>query len=171
MAIAETSKKYGAYCHSISFNILNNHEDAEECVNDTYLNVWNAIPPTKPQRFMVFIGRITRNISLNLFKKKNTQKRGGGEIARAIHELEECIAGNSRAEESVEYELITNCINNYLTKQNSLNADIFIRRYWYMDKVSTISERFSLNENTVTSILFRMRKELKSELEKEGVFV
>ena len=72
MAIAETSKKYGAYCHSISFNILNNHEDAEECVNDTYLNVWNAIPPTKPQRFMVFIGRITRNISL----KKRTLKKG-----------------------------------------------------------------------------------------------
>lgn len=168
-AIVETDKKYGSYCYSLSYNILSNKEDAEECLNDTYMKTWNTIPPTRPMHFMAFLGKVIRNISLNLLKKNNAKKRGSDIIKTVSDELEDCIPDSSNVEDQIDYRILIECINTFLSKQPSNKANIFVRRYWYMDTIPSISQRFGMNENTVSSILFRMRQELKSSLEKEGI--
>ena len=168
-AIVETDKKYGPYCYSLSYNILSNKEDAEECLNDTYMKTWNTIPPTRPTHFMAFLGKIIRNISLNLLKKNTAKKRGGDIIKIVSDELEDCIPDNNSVEAEIDYHILMNCINSFLSGQPSTKANIFVRRYWYMDTIPLISQRFKMNENTVSSILFKMRKELKKTLEKEGI--
>lgn len=169
-AIAETDRKYGAYCLRISFNILQNKEDAEECVSETYLKAWDAIPPERPRHFRAFLGKVVRNISLNLLKMHAAKKRGGDAVKIVSDELYECIPDNS-LERELDYRIVLNCINGYLRNQSELRANIFIRRYWYVDTIPAISDRFKMNENTVSSILLRMRKELKELLIKEGVEV
>ena len=166
-AISETDKKYGAYCQRVSFNVLSNKEDAEECVSDTYLKTWNSIPPTRPTRFMAFLGKITRNISLNLLKMNTTKKRGGDLVRVIEEELDECAPKNP-VEEEVNRGLLLDCINAYLNRQIEIKANIFVRRYWYMDTVKAISDRYKMNESTVSTILMKMRKELREYLIKEG---
>lgn len=166
-AISETDKKYGAYCYRVSFNVLSNKEDAEECVSDTYLKTWNSIPPTRPTRFMAFLGKITRNISLNLLKMNTTKKRGGDLVRVIEEELDECAPKNP-VEEEVNRGLLLDCINAYLNRQTEIKANIFVRRYWYMDTVKAISDRYKMNESTVSTILMKMRKELREYLMKEG---
>ena len=166
-AISETDKKYGAYCYSVSFNVLSNKEDAEECVSDTYLKTWNSIPPTRPTRLMAFLGKIARNISLNLLKMNTAKKRGGDLVKVIEEELDECAPRNP-VEEEVNRGLVLDCINSYLGRQTELKANIFVRRYWYMDTIKAISNRYKMNENTVSTILMKMRNELKENLMKEG---
>lgn len=166
-AISETDKKYGAYCYRVSFNVLSNKEDAEECVSDTYLKTWNSIPPTRPTRLMAFLGKIARNISLNLLKMNTAKKRGGDLVKVIEEELDECAPQNP-VEEEVNRGLVLDCINSYLGRQTELKANIFVRRYWYMDTIKAISNRYKMNENTVSTILMKMRNELKENLMKEG---
>lgn len=166
-AISETDKKYGAYCYRVSFNVLSNKEDAEECVSDTYLKTWNSIPPTRPTRLMAFLGKIARNISLNLLKMNTAKKRGGDLVKVIEEELDECAPRNP-VEEEVNRGLVLDCINSYLGRQTELKANIFVRRYWYMDTIKAISNRYKMNENTVSTILMKMRNELKENLMKEG---
>lgn len=166
-AISETDKKYGAYCYRVSFNVLSNKEDAEECVSDTYLKTWNSIPPTRPTRLMAFLGKIARNISLNLLKMNTAKKRGGDLVKVIEEELDECAPQNP-VEEEVNRGLVLDCINSYLNRQTELKANIFVRRYWYMDTIKAISNRYKMNENTVSTILMKMRNELKENLMKEG---
>ncbi len=170
-AICETAKKYNAYCTVIANNILNNLFDAEECVNDTYLNTWNSIPPQKPENLCAYLGKITRNLAINRYKHYNTKKRSGNQTWLALEELQECIPDRSLTEETLDKIILTKSIENFLQSQTKEKCNIFLRRYWYLCSVKEIAQDFKISESKVTSILFRMREKLKKHLEKEGIFI
>ena len=170
-AISETSSRYGGYCTKIAMNILQNKEDSEECVNDTYLKVWNAIPPQRPVRLAAFLGRITRNLSLNMYKAKNAQKRGGSEVALLLSELEGCIPSGSSVDAEYEAGFIAKSIDGFLASAPAESRILFVRRYWYADSIAVIARRFAMSESKVKSSLFRTRNRLREHLEKEGVSI
>lgn len=170
-AISETAKKYGAYCKTIAMNILGNAEDSEECVNDAYLRTWNAIPPQRPVLFPPFLGRITRNASLNRYKARKTAKRGGGEVVLLLDELEECIPSASDVEAEYEAGQTAKAIEDFLITESKENRLVFMRRYWYADSISAIAKRFNISESNVKTMLFRTRNKLREYLEKEGISV
>ncbi len=168
-AIAATAEKYGKYCYTVAYNILHNREDSEECVSDTWLGAWNTIPPKKPNRFSVYLGKITRNFSLNRYRKYNAQKRGLGQSELVFSELEDCISDKQTPEEEIEQAVITEAINKFLYSKPEQKRNIFIRRYWYFYPIKDIAAAYKISESKVTSDLFRMRNELKIFLEKEGI--
>ena len=161
-AVAATAEKYGNYCYSIAFSILHNAEDAEECVNDAYLAAWNSIPPHRPERVAAFLGKITRNVSLNRWKQYNAQKRGEGQTELALSELEECIPAKTGIEQAVEDELLTWSIEKFLYSQPRLKRNLFIRRYWYISSIQELADEYGMSESKVKSLLFRMRKKLNA---------
>ena len=167
-AISRTSEKYGKYCRSIAFNILRNTEDSRECENDTYMAVWNTIPPTKPNSFFAFIGRITRNLAFNKYDYNRAQKRDAG-MNLILEELEECVPVLGSVKESFEAKETAELINAFLHQMDETGRVVFVRRYWYSDSVSDIGKRMGMNESKVKSMLFRMRNKLKTHLEKGGV--
>lgn len=168
-AISATAARYGSYCHSISYNILHNTEDAQECVNDTWLGAWKSMPPHRPNRLSVYLGKITRNLSLNRLKHYTAEKRGLGQAELALSELEECIPAGSDVEQAVEEMALTQSINRFLYAQPRQKRNIFIRRYWYLYPIRDIAQAYGMSESKVASMLFRMRNELKSHLEKEDI--
>lgn len=168
-AVAQTDLKYGKYCRYIAFNILHNDEDSEECVNDAYLRAWNSIPPKKPENIKTYIGKITRNLSLNKFGKLSSQKRGSGQVPMILDELSECIPGNESTENAVESTVITEIINRFLDGLPTETRKIFVRRYWYMSSVKEIANDYGFTQGKVTVTLFRTREKLKKALEKEGI--
>ena len=172
-AIDETAKKYGHYCAAIANNIVQNNEDAEECVNTTYLKTWESIPPQRPAVFRSFLGKITRNLALNKYKGLRAKKRGGGEIDLILDELEECVQSNNSSNNSIEIEcesdLIVKAINSCLLSLDGESRTVFVRRYWYADPITAIAIRFQMSESKVKSMLFRTRKRLRVYLENEGV--
>lgn len=170
-AVRESDEKYGRYCHSISYNILYNDQDAQECVNDTWLNAWNAMPPQRPNRLAVFLGKITRNLSLNRYRLYHVEKRGQGQTALALSELEECVSTSNSPEQASEERLLVESIESFLYAQPQQKRDIFVRRYWYLSAVKEIARDYSMSESKVKSLLFRMRGELKLHLEREGIVV
>ena len=167
-AIAQTAEKYGNYCTSIARNILGSREDAEECVNDTYMNAWNSIPPHHPHRLATFLGRITRNLSFNRYKRIHADKRGGGEVPAVLGELEECVSGENSVEQEVEYKELIKAIDAFLATLPSEQRKIFVCRYWYTDSVSTIAKRFGRRENTISMMLSRTRSKLQAYLVERG---
>ena len=169
-AIEETDKKYGAYCRQVSYNILRNPQDADECVNDTYLGAWNAMPPHRPKRLSSFLGTITRNIALDRYRYNHAQKRSAG-VDVMFSELEGCIPANCRAEEAFELHTVTDVINRFLAGLSSEKRIIFVQRYWYAQPLREIADSLGMSEGQVKSILFRLRAALKTALEKEGVTV
>lgn len=170
-AISETAEKYGRYCYSIAYNILYDTEDAEESVNDTYLNAWNSMPPHRPAVLSTFIGKITRFISLKKWRNKRTQKRGGGNIDLAYEELSECIPAKSAVEEELENKEIAKLIDSFLEMLPVCEQSVFVCRYWYFDSISAISNQFGFSESKVKSMLHRTRKKLRSKLLEEGVVI
>jgi RNA polymerase sigma factor (sigma-70 family) len=168
-AINETSRKFDKYCSKIAMNILDNHEDADECVNDAYLNLWNRIPPERPVMFSAFLGRIVRNLSINKYKANKTKKRGGNEIFLLLSELEECIHSGSTVESEYDAKVVSQTINSFLKTIDSKVRIIFVRRYWYADSITDISSCFQMSESKVKSMLFRTRNKLHAYLIKEGV--
>lgn len=166
-AISSLSEKYGAYCRSIARNILQNEEDAEECVNDSFLMVWNSIPPNSPERLGVYAGKITRNLALNKIKRNFAEKRGGGKTEEALSELEECIPSKNETESCVDEIVFKETVESFLLSQPKEKRNIFIRRYWYLCSVQELSKAYGISESKVKSVLFRMRKELRKKLEKE----
>lgn len=168
-AITETQRSYGRYCHSIAFHILHDREDSDECVNDTWLRAWYAIPPRRPDRFSLFLGTITRNLSFDKWKSKNAMKRGNGEMDIALDELMECVPSANRTEEAVEAAELERMINAFLHTLPERECGIFLRRYWYVEEYGEIARRFGMNLNTVKTSLFRTRGKLKAYLEQEGI--
>ena len=168
-AIDETAGKYGNYCFTISNNILKNNADAQECVNDTYLKTWNSIPPTRPLKLGAFLGRITRNLSLDRYKFNRAKKREGSEFELLLSELEECVSSNQTVEAEFDSNFVTQMINDWLLAQLTENRVLFVRRYWHADSIKDLASRYQKSESKIKSVLFRMRKNLKSHLEKEGV--
>ena len=167
-AITETAAKYGNYCYSIAFNILNNNEDAEESVNDTYNDAWNSIPPHRPSILATFLGKITRRISIDRWRKRNAEKRGGGEIPLVLDELQDCIANVTSVEEEYEKQHLSDVINAFVKSLPETEQKVFLCRYWYVDSISSISKQFGFTESKVKSMLFRTREKLRLVLIKEG---
>ena len=127
-AIVQTDLKYGKYCHVIAWNILFNNEDSEECVNDAYLETWNAIPPTRPFSLKAFLGKITRNNAINRYERNTAQKRGGGETAACLEELAECVSGSDELGSLDDYNHLVSCINDFLAGLGKEQRIIFLRR-------------------------------------------
>jgi len=167
-AISESNRKYGAYCFTIANNILHNNEDSEECVNDTWLNAWNAMPPQKPGKLRAFFARITRNLSFNRYEARTAEKRGGGEIGLVLDELAECLASESDVEAEYEGKELGRCIDRFVSSLPERDGNVFMRRYFFTEPVALIAQRYGLTENNVMVILSRTRKKLKQELIKEG---
>lgn len=167
-AIAETERKYGRYLSKIAYNILFDKEDSEECVNDTYMKAWNAIPPQRPKILSTFLAKITRRLAIDIFRKKNAEKRGKSEFASSLSELDECIPDNFSAEKEFEYNLLSENINSFLASLSKENRDIFVCRYFYSDSIKEIASFFGTSESKIKSSLFRSRKILKEQLLKEG---
>jgi RNA polymerase sigma-70 factor (ECF subfamily) len=171
-ALAATEKKYANYCRSIAYGILRNYEDAQECVNDTLVKAWNAIPPARPSVLRTFLGKITRNLSLHALKKMTAEKRGLGQVPLALSELEECVSGSSsEGEQLIEDEAITQVVNGFLSRLDVEQRKVFMRRYWYASRLEEIADDYGMTVSKVKSILFRLRKKLKRELEKEGIYL
>lgn len=166
-AIKETELKYGRLCYTIAYNILGNAQDAEECVNDTLLSVWNKIPQTKPENFKAFVCRISRNTALNKLEYNTAEKRSLN-AAVSLSELEEIIPDNKFSSDAAEGE-ISRLISDFLSRQKPEIRRVFIRRYWFFDSVGDIAARFSFSESKVKSMLFHTRNKLKKFLLKEGI--
>ena len=167
-AIAETERKYGRYLSKIAYNILFDIEDSEECVNDTYMKAWNTIPPQKPEVLRTFLGKITRSLAIDIFRRKHAEKRGNSEYALSLSELDECIPDKFSAEKEFEYNQLTESINRFLASLSKENRDIFVCRYFYSDSIKEIASFFGTSESKIKSSLFRSRKILKEQLLKEG---
>lgn len=170
-ALTETAKQYGSFCAAIAINILQNKEDSEECVNDTYLKAWNAIPPQRPAALSSFLGRITRNLSLDRYKARKAQKRSGDEAALLLSELDECIRSGKSVEDEIEAEAVAEMIDKFLSGIEKNDRLLFVRRYWYADSIAEIAARLAVGESKVKTSLFRTRKKLKIYLEREGVAI
>ncbi|MDE7099180.1 MAG: sigma-70 family RNA polymerase sigma factor [Ruminococcus sp.] len=167
-AITETSSKYGHYCFSIAKNILNNREDAQECVNDTYLNIWNSIPPHKPKMLSTFLGKIVRNLSFNKYKSVHSMKRGGYEISLILDELAEIVSDEESVEDNIIRNELLKTIDDFISTLSAEKKYIFIRRYWYSDKITAIANQCGRTENSVNVELNRIRKKLRDYLTERG---
>lgn len=167
-AIANSSTKYGNYCFAIATNILRNQQDSEECVNDTWLNAWNSIPPQQPNYLKLFFAKITRNLSLNRYKEMTRQKRGGNEFVLALDEIGEIVSGNYDVENEINEKELIQSINRFLHSLPERDCNIFIKRYFHFDATSKIAFTYQLTEGNVLKILSRTRLKLKHYLEKEG---
>lgn len=169
-AIAETSKKYGRYCYSIAYNILSNHQDAEECVNDALMNTWKSIPPQRPVKLRAFVGELTRCAGLKKWRDAHAGKRGGGEVALALEELDECVSSGHMPEQEVEAEELGDAVNTFVMSLGATERSVFICRYWYMKSIRDIAAQFEFSESKVKSMLSRTRSKLKNYLIKEKIY-
>ena len=167
-AISESSKKYGAYCTAIADHILLNRSDTEECVNDTWLHAWNAMPPHMPSVLSVFLGKITRNLAFDRFRKLRREKRGGSSFDVVLDELAECVSGSDNTERRWEEKELIDEINRFLSHLSREQRYMFLLRYWYADPVSDIAERFQTSANNVSVTLSRVRQRLKWHLIERG---
>ena len=169
-AIKELDKKYGQVCHSISYNILGNKQDAEECVNDSYLGVWNAIPPAKPNPLRAFVCKIVRNISLKRYEQNTAVKRNSFYNV-AMNELEECLSSSEFVEEIIAEHELSKIIESFLDLLSQKNRVIFLRRYWFSDTYAEIANRVGLSEKNISVRLTRIRKELRKYLVEREVLL
>ncbi len=167
-AIRETELKYERYLSTIANNILNDMEDSKESVNETYLKAWNSMPPHKPCILATYLGKITRQLSIDIFRKRNRVKRRISEYAVSLSELEECISDGDTTAQNVDLQLLADAINTYLCTLSVEARSIFVGRYYYMDSVREIAGYFGMSESKVKSMLHRTRMGLKTYLEKEG---
>ena len=166
-AISETDAKYGAFCHGIALNILSINADADECVNDTYLQAWNSIPPKKPDKLGAWLGRVVRNIAINLWKKNHRQKRYAG-MDQLLNELEDCIPSPVTVECEIEEQELTEVINTWLASLSQNDRILFVRRYWNGETVAVLAKESGMSPANMAKRMYRLRQNLKSKLEKEG---
>lgn len=167
-AIEETQKKYGAYCHTVAAGILSDRRDAEECVNDTYLHAWNAIPPQRPNIFSAFLAKITRNLALTRYRANHREKRGGGSLALALEELEGCLPDPTGGSITDDVHL-RDTLNAFVRDLPAQSRDIFLRRYWFVRTVPEIARELGMGESRVKMILLRTREKLREHLVREGI--
>ncbi len=167
-AIVQTDKKYGTYCMCIAQQILQNLQDSEECVNDTWLSAWNSIPPANPPRLKHYLGKITRNLSINRYKAQSRQKRGGNQATLALHELEEIASGEPSAQSYLEKQMLAKDLNRFLYSLPVRECNVFIRRYYHVDSIESIASRYGISVANVYKILSRVRTQLRAFLQQEG---
>ena len=166
-AISETAAKYGAYCHGIALNILSISADADECVNDAYLQAWNSIPPQKPDKLGAWLGKVVRNIAFNLWKKSHRQKRYAG-MEQLLDELGECIPSSQTVEREIDEKELTNAINAWLSSLSRNDRTLFMRRYWKGEKVNELAEEYGITPGKLAKRMYKLRQNLKLTLEQEG---
>jgi RNA polymerase sigma-70 factor (ECF subfamily) len=169
-AISETARKFGSYCKKIALNVLGSVQDTEECVNDVYLAAWNAIPPEKPAVFGAFLARITRNLAFDRYRARTAQKRGGN-MSLILTELDECLPSRTDIEAEYEAGQTAEYINVFLSRLESVQRDIFVRRYFCGEALGSIAASHDISYSKAGSILHRLRGKLKQELEKEGILI
>ena len=167
-AISETEQKYGQFCHSIAYRICLDHADAEECVNDTWLSAWNAMPDARPSVLSAFLGAITRNHALDVFRREKRGKRGGGETALALEELDECVPSSADVQRQVEEAELARCIDRFLAALPAADRHIFLARYFFLASVEEIADREQCSQGRIKMRLFRMRGKLRTCLGEEG---
>lgn len=165
-AIEETRHAYGGYCAAIARNILADPQDREECLSDTWLGAWNAMPPQRPRKLSPLLGRICRNAALNIHRRLTAGKRSGG-FPLVLEELAECVGGVP-LEETVTARELGEAISRFLEGVSPVQRRIFLRRYWYCQDVAGIAKDFSFTESKVKSMLRRTREKLKQTLIEEG---
>lgn len=170
-AIPATEEKYGRLLWRIAYNILFNEQDSEECVNDTYMNTWNCIPPQRPAYFQAFLGAITRNLSIDRYKQQHAKKRVPSEMTTLLSELETVLTTGQDVQKEIEDKEIAVHISAFLRTQEPEKRAIFIRRYWYCDEIKSIALDFNCSESKIKTSLFRMREKLKLYLEKEDIWI
>ena len=168
-ALAETDAKYGSYCRAIACRVLQDERDAEECVSDAYLDVWNRIPPHRPSVLSAFLGKTVRHIAIDRLRSRTAQKRGGGEVFLALDELAECIPAGDRVEREVEKQELAGAIRSFLASLPDHERQVFLRRYWYMDSVEQVCKRFGFSQSKVKSMLSRTREKLRKYLVEQAL--
>lgn len=166
-AVAETDRKYGPYCRTVAYNILENSEDSDECVNDTYLRAWNSMPDARPASLSAYLARITRNLAISALRRKNTLRRGGGRTALALEELAEAVSSGESLETRIELRELSERLEAFLGTVGTQERRIFMARYFYMAQVKDIAAKYGFSESKVKSMLSRTRKKLKRYLEEE----
>ncbi|MBQ9534635.1 MAG: RNA polymerase sigma factor [Clostridia bacterium] len=169
-AVSESRAKYGGLLMRIAVNILQNAEDGEDCVSDTYVRAWDTMPPQRPSSLAAYLGRITRNLSINRWHAARTQKRGGG-AELLLSELEECAPARATVEQELERSELTSAIDRWLRSLPRTERALFLRRYWYGDGVSALAEECGVTPRALAGRLYRLRQKLRRALEKEEIFI
>ena len=168
-AIPETDRKYGPYCHTIAYNICTNHEDAEECVNDTWFRAWNLMPDKRPSLLSAFLGAIVRNLALDRYRRRTRRKRGGGEPELALDELGDCVPGSGSVERQIEERELERAVDAFLAALPAEERKIFVARYWFVAPVKEIAARLNCSPGKVKTTLYRLRGRLRGYLQEEGL--
>ena len=167
-AIGVTEEKYGPYCTAIAHRILHSRRDEEECVNDTWLAAWNAMPPHRPNILSAFLGRLTRNLAFNRYTRNRADKRGGAETELVLHELAEIVSGREDVQGELERQELVRALNAFLNALSAKKRAIFLQRYWYAHSVGDIAARWGMKETAVSMMLHRLRRELRQHLTERG---
>ena len=170
-AVQETKTAYGKYLFKIAYNVLSDFEDSRESVNDTYLAAWNSIPPQRPNVLSTYLGKITRRISIDIFRKKHREKRQASEYALSLDELQECVPGGNLPEEELEVKMLAKSINEFLRTQPDEARNLFVGRYYFLDSLRDVARYCGMSESKAKTILYRTRCNLKTYLEKEGFVI
>ena len=168
-AIGETAEKYGRYCRAIAMRFCGSGEDAEECVNDTWLQAWNSMPDERPRRLSAFLGAITRRLAISRWRAETRQKRGGGELPLALEELSECIPTDSDPEQCVEQKELSEAIRHFVSALKEDERQVFVARYWYLASMEEIARGTGFSVSKVKTLLFRLRGRLRIYLTEEGL--
>ena len=168
-AIPASAARYGAYCRTVAYNILESGEDAEECVNDTWLSAWNAMPDKRPSRLGAFLAKITRNGAISRALEKTRLKRGGGQIPLALDELEECVPGGCDPEKALERLELERALRRFVSGLPETERRVFLARYWYLAPVAEIADKLGFTQSKTAGMLHRTRKKLQRLLQEEGL--
>lgn len=166
-AITQTAEKYGGYCGSIANNILQNEQDAEECLDDAWLAAWNSIPPQQPENLAAFLGKITRRKAIDRWRRARCQKRGEGSVPAVLDELANCIPAGDSPEQALQHKELSQAIERFLSTLPVTERSVFLCRYWYFDSLASICGSFGFSQSKVKSMLHRTRKKLQQFLQKE----
>ncbi len=167
-AIEKTEQKYGHYLFKIAYNILADSEDSQESVNDTYLKAWNSMPPQRPTVLSTYLGKITRHLSIDMYRSKHRQKRVPSEYALSLSELSDCISGGNTTEEITDFHLLAETLNQYIRTLSPEARDVFVGRYYFLDSMKDIAGYHGISVPKAKSILHRTRMGLKKYLRQEG---
>lgn len=167
-AIRHTDRKYGHYLTKLSYNILADWEDSKESVNDTYLHAWKSMPPHRPNVLLTYLCKITRHVSIDILRKRNSAKRRPSEYMRSLSELDDCVSAGNRTEQDVDLRLLAKAVQDYLETLPEEMRDVFIGRYYFADSIREVAKYYGMSESKTKSMLYRIRMGLKKYLEQEG---
>jgi len=170
-AISETQKKYGRYLFKIAYNILSDLEDCNETVNETYLRAWNSMPTNRPAKLSAYLGKITRQLSIDVFRGQKRDKRKATWYSESLEELKDCLSAGNATEQQIEEKFLAECIESYLKDISPQARIVFICRYFYIDSIKDIASYYGMSQSKVKSMLYRTRLGLKEHLEKEGIWL